>query len=223
MGENKSKNATKSDNDDRQADKRRKEKKETKERKPHKKVEDEGMSMAAKDKGVESDSEVEELQYNSDKIQDVIKTLSEFVGSKGGNPTVADFFEELRVQQLANIFDNKMRFYVAIQALFGRTIPIKEIPGKAKYLTKVIQNGHMSAQDILWGFEVHLINNPTTEKTYPMTLKGLYNAELVTEEQFLQHYQGHFSTPGFATAKKSAKPFLDWLEEASEDSDSDEN
>jgi len=229
--ENKSMNAGKRDDDnDSEVDKRKKEKKDKKEKndkKPHKKAEEqnEGMSMAVNGRGVDEDSEVEELQYDSDEIQDVIKTLSEFVASKGGNPAVALFLEELRMQQLAKIFDNKVRLYVAIQALFGTTIPAKEIPGKAKYLTKVIQNGNMSPQDILWGFEVYLVNNPATEKQYPRTLKGLYDADIVTEEQLLEHYKGDFSTPGFATAKKAAKPFLDWLEQESEasDSDSDEN
>lgn len=227
--ENKSMNAGKRDDDnDSEVDKRKKEKKDKKEKndkKPHKKVEEQnqGMSMAVNGRGVDEDSEVEELQYDSDEIQDVIKTLSEFVASTGGNPAVALFLEELRMQQLAKIFDNKVRLYVAIQALFGTTIPAKEIPGKAKYLTKVIQNGNMSPQDILWGFEVYLVNNPATEKQYPRTLKGLYDADIVTEEQLLEHYKGDFSTPGFATAKKAAKPFLDWLEQESEASDSDEN
>merc|ERR1711869_98708 len=122
------------------------------------------MSMVVIGKGADSDSEVEDLRYDSDETQDVIMTMSEFVASKRGDPEVADFFQELRMQQLAKVFDNKMRLYVAIQALFGRTISNKEIPGKAKYLSKVIRNSSMSPQDILWGFEVYLINNPTTEK-----------------------------------------------------------
>jgi len=173
------------------------------------------------DSTAESDTEVKELRYDSEETQEVITTLSEFVVSKGDDPSVADFFEELRMQQIAKVFDNKVRFYVAIQALFGKTIPAKEITGKKKYLTKIIQNGNMSPEDILWGFEVYLVNNPATKKMYPVTLKGLYDAEIVTEEQFLKHYMGNLSTPGFATAKKAAKPFLDWLQEASEDSDSD--
>merc|ERR1712046_232240 len=105
-------------------------KKEKNDKKPHKKAEEqnEGMSMVVNGRGVDEDSDVEELQYDSDEIQDVIKTLSEFVASTGGNPAVALFLEELRMQQLAKIFDNKVRLYVAIQALFGTTIPAKEIP-----------------------------------------------------------------------------------------------
>merc|ERR1712193_480715 len=157
--ENKSMNAGKRDDDnDSEVDKR-------------KKVEEQnqGMSMAVNGRGVDEDSEVEELQYDSDEIQDVIQTLSEFVASTGGNPAVALFLEELRMQQLAKIFDNKVRFYVAIQALFGTTIPEKEIPNKKKYLTKLIDNGKMSTEDVLWGFEVFIVMNPAAEKAYPKT------------------------------------------------------
>jgi len=164
---------------------------------------------------------VEELKYDQEETQEVIHTLSEFVSSKGGAPTVADFFEELRMQQLAKVFDNKVRFYVAIQALFGETINEKEIPNKKKYLTKIIENAKMSPADILWGFEVFIVQNPKAEKAFPKTLKGLYDEELVSEEQLLTHYKGTRDSPGFEKAKKVAKPFLDWLEEASEDSESD--
>merc|ERR1711998_370462 len=159
--------------------KEKKEKKEKKDKKEKKKKadsdEDSAVEANGNKKGADSDSDVEELQYNSEELQDVITTLSEFVSSKGGEPTVADFFEELRMQQLAKVFDNKVRFYVAIQALFGKTIPDKEVPKKKKYLTKVIQNGSMSPKDVLWGFEVFLVINPAAEKAYPKTLKGLYD------------------------------------------------
>lgn len=171
-------------------------------------------------RGADSDSDVEELKYDNEEIQEVIVTLAEFVSSKGGDPSVADFFEELRMQQLAKVFDNKVRLYVAIQALFGKTISDKEIPKKKKYLTKVIQNANMSPTDVLWGFEAFIVINPAAEKAYPKTLKGLYDEDIVSEEHLLDHYKGKCDNPGFDTAKKAAKPFLDWLEEASEDSES---
>merc|ERR1711959_233327 len=119
----------------------KKDKKEKKEKKEKKKKadsdEDSAVEVNGNKKGADSDSDVEELQYNSEELQDVITTLSEFVASKGGEPSVADFFEELRMQQLAKVFDHKVRLYVAIQALFGKSITAKEIPGKTKYLKKV--------------------------------------------------------------------------------------
>merc|ERR1711904_466321 len=161
-----------------------------KEKKEKKKVEDdEDSTVEADSKGPASDSEVEELQYDSEETQDVIKTLTEFIASKDGQPSVADFFEELRMQQLAKVFDNKVRLYVAIQALFGKTISDKEIPKKKKYLTKVIQNASMSPTDVLWGFEAFIVINPAAEKAYPKTLKGLYDEDIVSEEHLLEHYK----------------------------------
>merc|ERR1711904_281273 len=141
-----------------------------KEKKEKKKVEDdEDSTVEADSKGPASDSEVEELQYDSEETQDVIKTLTEFIASKDGQPSVADFFEELRMQQLAKVFDNKVRLYVAIQALFGTTISVKDIPKKAKYLSKAISNASMPPKDILWAFEVFICNTPAAEKSYPKT------------------------------------------------------
>merc|ERR1712118_130783 len=195
-----------------------------KEKKSKKKVDADDDDSAVENgnkKGADSDSDVEELKYDSEELQDVIQTLSEFVSSKGGDPSVADFFEELRMQQIAKVFDNKVRLYVAIQALFGKTISDKEIPKKKKYLTKVIQNASMSPTDVLRGFEAFIVINPAAEKAYPKTLKGLYDEDIVSEEHLLEHYKkGKCDNPGFDTAKKAAKPFLDWLEEASEDSES---
>merc|ERR1712224_82063 len=88
----------------------------------------------------------------------------------------------------------------------------KEIPNKKKYLTKLIDNGKMSTEDVLWGFEVFIVMNPAAEKAYPKTLKGLYDEDIVTEEHLLEHYKGKHDSPGFEKAKKAAKPFLDWLE-----------
>merc|ERR1712118_131783 len=195
-----------------------------KEKKSKKKVDADDDDSAVENgnkKGADSDSDVEELKYDSEELKDVITTLSEFVASKGGEPSVADFFEELRMQQLAKVFDNKVRFFVAIKALFGTTISLKEIPKKAKHLSKVISNASMPPKDVLWGFEVHIVDNAAAEKAYPKTLKGLYDEEIVAEEDLLAHYKEDLDTPGFAAAKKAAKPFLDWLQEASEDSESD--
>jgi len=132
------------------------------------------------------------------------------------------FFEELRMQQLAKVFDNKVRLYVAIQSIFGKTISAKQIPDKAKYLIKVIKNASMPPKDILWAFEVFFVNNASTEKSIPVTYKGLYDSDLVKDEEFLAHYKGNPKTPGFDNAKKAAKPFLEWLENVESDEDSSE-
>merc|ERR1711977_547763 len=157
-----------SEDEDGEAEKKKKkEKKEKSEKKKDKKEKKEKKKKADSDedsaveangkRGADSDSDVEELKYDNEEIQEVIVTLAEFVSSKGGDPSVADFFEELRMQQLAKVFDNKVRLYVAIQALFGTTISLKEIPGKAKYLQKVISNAGMPAKDVLWAFEVYIV------------------------------------------------------------------
>ena len=60
-----------------------------------------------------------------------------------------------------------------------------------------------------------------------MVLKVLYDEDLVSEEDMLEFYKrddddvDEEENPGFKSAKDFAAPFLSWLEEDSDDSDSD--
>merc|ERR1711977_786857 len=98
------------DDDDEEVEKKKKEKEKKK------KAEDDSDEAPAQTngKGADSDSDVEELQYDSDEIEDVIETLATYWSEQNGAPSVADFFEELRMQQLAKVFNNNVRLYVTI-------------------------------------------------------------------------------------------------------------
>jgi len=148
--------------------------------------------------------------------------MREFVAASNGAPDVACFFEELRIHQLANDFDHKMRLYVALEALFTQGLEASAVQKSTKYLTKCIGSRLMSPSDVLWAFEVHLNANPTGEQCYAMVLKHLYDSDIVEEEPLLEHYRGDLATPGFVAAKKAAVPFLQWLETAEESSSDDE-
>jgi translation initiation factor 5 len=53
--------------------------------------------------------------YGSPEIAQVIKNLQDHVEKSGKSLTVENFFDELRVAQLAEVFDHKMRLYVVLE------------------------------------------------------------------------------------------------------------
>merc|ERR1712039_1029674 len=75
-----------------------------------------------------------------------------------------------------------------------------------------ITNGRLSFAEWIWGFEAYLAANPSATKAWAMSLKALYDADLVEEEQILEYYKGQHDSPGFDASKKAAAPFVKWLE-----------
>jgi hypothetical protein len=63
-----------------------------------------------------------------------------------------------------------------------------------------------------------------SSRDYPMILKALFDHDWISEKSLLKRYdssKASSSQPGFTDAKKRAVPFIDWLKNAEEDSDSD--
>merc|ERR1712190_273582 len=152
------------DKKDRRKRKKKKEKKEKKEKEDSDSdKEDSDASGDAKGKK-NTKEDGEELEYDDEEVKDVIKTLASFVEGKGGKPSVEDFFEELRMQQLAKIFDTRVRLYIALEALCGTTMDAKALSEMKKYVNKCISQGKMDAESILWGFGAYLDKNPDARR-----------------------------------------------------------
>merc|ERR1712039_1171084 len=74
-------------------------------------------------------------------------------------------FEEVRVQQAAKEFDNRLRFFVVVSALFPEGSMDKDgVASRMKYLKHFKENGNMSFADMIWGVEAYLDSNPRAEK-----------------------------------------------------------
>jgi len=163
--------------------------------------------------------------YGSEEVYTVIKTLRTYVEKTGAHMTLDDFFDELRLAQLAEVFDHKMRLYVALEALLGPKMDAHSVLAQKDYITKAIDNASMPSHDVLWAFGAYIEAHPTTAKSFPMVLKTIYDEDWATEEDILEYYGTDLfsSEPGFLTAQKCAAPFLRWLSTVgSEDEDEDD-
>jgi len=197
-----------------------KEKKERKE-KPAKKEEsdddDSGDNKADNDEDVEFDSEI---------VVSVIGVMREFIQTKNGAVKPADFFEELRMQQLAKLFDHKVRFYITLEALFPNgAMDAKAVADQTKVINEVLSMVKIPTAHVLWSFNAYLSleANEKAVRSYPMVLKTIYDEEWASEEDLLKYYtqEDGAGEPGFEKANTAAAPFLKWLQTA-EESDEDE-
>merc|ERR1719223_1593218 len=65
------------------------------------------------------------LEFDDDEIKSTIRSMADFVESKGGKPSAAAFFEEVRALQVTKVFDHKIRLYAVLEALFGSSMDAK--------------------------------------------------------------------------------------------------
>ena len=133
------------------------------------------------------------------------------------------FFDEARMIQIQNAYSTKLRMYVALQSLFDADMSKEGVKSRTAHLKILASTPQMAAGDILAAFELYYVTSPKLIKQYPMVLKELYDADIVSEQQLLKHYEQDLSSEGFTEAKAAAKPFLDWLQTADDDSDEDDD
>merc|ERR1711907_339830 len=112
-------------------------------------------------------------------IKSTIKSLADFVESKGGKPPVAAFFEEVRALQVTKVFDHRIRLYAVLEALFGASMDAKGISDKSKIIDKFITNGSLDGSDVLWAFNTYVEANKDWDATrrFPPIVKALYDEE----------------------------------------------
>ena len=133
------------------------------------------------------------------------------------------FFDEARMIQIQNAYSTKLRMYVALQSLFDADMNKEGVKSRTAHLKILASTPQMDAGDILAAFELYYVTSPKLIKQYPMVLKELYDADIVSEQHLLKHYEQDLSSEGFTEAKAAAKPFLDWLQTADDDSDDDDD
>jgi len=199
------------------------ERKEKKERTSKKKAED-----SDNESGDGKEDKDEDVEYDGEIVKAVIEVMKEFVTSKDGKAKPEDFFEELRMQQLAKLFDHKIRFYIALEGIMPAGAMNKQTITDAKpVLSKVLAAVKIPAGDVLWCFDAYLSrsDNEKSVKTFPLVLKEIYDEEWVSEASMTKYYDDDEGAgePGFDAAKKSGAPFITWLKTVEESDDDDED
>jgi len=217
---------TGSSSSDHKLKKEKKDKKEHKEKKGKKDKKDKKEKKEKKDAnastdGSEFDTASETMSpsgsrvkgYGSNEVNTMIKTMKAYVEESGEHMTVGGFSDELRATQLVEVLDNKMMLYVALEALLGQEMDSHSVYERKDYLAEVIDEGSMSASDVLWAFSAYIQAHPSTAKGFPKVLKGICDEDWAIEAEILEYYSSDsFCTePGFLVAKRHAGAFLGWL------------
>merc|ERR1712217_582165 len=163
-----------------------------------------------------------ELSYEDAVMTRVVSDITDFVAKTGDALKVEMMYEEVRAQQVTYDFDNKMRMFIVVSALFpNASLDSRGVQRHSELMTAFIKNGKLRFEEWIWGFEAYLASNPTATKKWAMVLKELYDADLAEEESILRYYSKDHDTPGFDISKTALQPFIKWLEMSSGSDDSD--
>merc|ERR1711907_821623 len=183
------------DGDKKDKKKEKKEKKENKEKKKDKGDED----TAKAKKGGDDDGD--DLEFTDELIVESTKRLAKFVKEQEtkGKLGKDKFFDEARMIQIQNAYSTKLRMYVALQSFFGEDMNKEGIKSRLPHLKQLASTPQMSAGDILAAFELYYVTSPKLIKQYPMVLKEIYDADIVSEQDLLGHYGQDLSSEGFSS------------------------
>lgn len=186
----------------------------------------------------ESEKGAEELTVAHPELQELIRKLVAFRSGCSSPCSAEDFFEEVRLQQIAKIFSHKTRVYLVFEALFpGGSLDAKGVEGNLPLLQKFRTSGRMSFSDWIWAFEVYVsrhFRSGMTPKKIAMTMKAFYDQDLAEEEEILRRYgqraegktedqdqpRNVAEGEGFEITKKAVAPFVEWLNTAEDDEES---
>eukprot|EP01053_Blabericola_migrator_P006299 Blabericola_migrator_1__6298@NODE_3179_length_1973_cov_110_772823_g1987_i0_p1_GENE_NODE_3179_length_1973_cov_110_772823_g1987_i0NODE_3179_length_1973_cov_110_772823_g1987_i0_p1_ORF_typecomplete_len456_score119_76eIF5_eIF2B/PF01873_17/1_1e33W2/PF02020_18/1_8e04W2/PF02020_18/1_8e04W2/PF02020_18/5_5e13Borrelia_P83/PF05262_11/5_7e05TFIIF_alpha/PF05793_12/0_71SR25/PF10500_9/1_2SOBP/PF15279_6/5_4NPAT_C/PF15712_5/12_NODE_3179_length_1973_cov_110_772823_g1987_i02141581 len=171
----------------------------------------------------------ENLDFDSEEIEQVVARLSNFLIAERPNPS--HFFQEVRLLQVAQDFDSVLRVYVTLCALFKDTMDVQLLKAQLPYLQAICDRS-VSGEDVLAALEEYVERRaPGALSHYAHLCSTLYNADLVDEDVFLERYKvatksargskDYGPSPGYEKAKAAAVPFTTWLTEAESASESE--
>uniref|UniRef100_A0A0G4I000 W2 domain-containing protein n=1 Tax=Chromera velia CCMP2878 TaxID=1169474 RepID=A0A0G4I000_9ALVE len=222
--------------DEKKAKKDKKEKKEKKEKKA-KKTSSEGSDDAGdeethaaastegttkkkkkgkKDKEVDDEGVMtnERLSFTSAEIIDVVariqSTCKEYIATTG-SLGVDEFFQEVRLLQVAQDFDSRLRFFVVLCALFGSdpkdgekekedeeglVFTIKAVKSKMNFVKRVVDKT-LSPDSLLQALEAFCFlhrpgafqKGPKAPATLSLVVKELYDEDVLSEKAIMKFYK----------------------------------
>ncbi|XP_053993698.1 eukaryotic translation initiation factor 5-like [Hylaeus volcanicus] len=196
-----------------------------------------------KGKSKECMADIEDLHYQSPEIQSIIERLTNLVENTNQNPPTSanntessrlsptDFFNELRMLQITQSFNNRVKFYIALEVFFSKNQkPLSKLLDEYIPFIKEVAQG-MSNRDILTVLEDYIaLNNTTSLESsfydFPYTLQKLYNEDVLHEEGIIKHYtktKNKDLREAYLVAKKVTEPFICWLREEGEGEEEDES
>lgn len=161
------------------------------------------------------------LTFNDGDTIRIISNLKEFYENRSAD----DLFTEVRIHQIAKGFDHKLRLFIVLQILADDTyIDKAKLLEHREVINRYVTEPRLKTFEILWAFDAHCHVLPSAFKGFPHCLKVLYDEDWIEESDVLAYYNQteNVGQPGFEKAREAAKPFLTWLETASETSASED-
>jgi len=147
-----------------------------------------------KAKAKKGDDDDEDLEYTDELIVESTKRLAKFVKEQEtkGKLGKDKFYDEARMIQVQQAYSTKLRMYVALQSLFDADMNKDGVKSRLPHIKMLATTPKMDAGDILAAFELYYVTSPKLIKQYPMVLKELYDADIVSEQELLKHYEKAF-------------------------------
>jgi len=163
------------------------------------------------------------LKYGDKEVETVVSTLRAY--NILGNVSPEELYEEMRMNQLANCFDDRLRLYITLEVVCGGTMNATSVMENKNYISKMISQVNMPQAHIIWAINAYVHMNPDCLRSFAPVLKVLYDEDWAEERAILEYYNddSQVNEPGFEEAKRAAAPFLKWLQIAETDEDSEEN
>eukprot|EP00742_Colponemidia_sp_Colp-10_P001130 GILJ01001220.1.p1 GENE.GILJ01001220.1~~GILJ01001220.1.p1 ORF type:complete len:463 (-),score=96.05 GILJ01001220.1:133-1521(-) len=164
--------------------------------------------------------EMAQLTVSSPEVKDLVLRLSEYLNAKPR--TVQEVWEEVRLLQISQDFDNAVKMHIFVSAFFGEPIAA-QLPKKLDFLKKFIYDKEQQ-MNFLWALEIFTKEHPTALKHFPVMLKTLYDNDLLDEEVAIEWYNTPNVTDEEAgkLARATSAPFVEWLQTAEDEEDDEE-
>lgn len=163
------------------------------------------------------------LVFDDEVMKSVVTKIAAFVDEAGDSLDVDDLFAEVRAIQVSQDFDNDLRLYAVIAALFPQgSLSKKSLPRMVDHIAKFIENAKMTPPQVFNAFEQYYAIYPESLKGYPMVLKVLHDEEVFDDEGCISYYSQDTGPTWFCNARPVVKPFVEWLQESEEESTSGE-
>jgi len=168
----------------------------------------------------------ESLNFDSPEIDEICARMREFVSNKEASMSPTDFFQEIRMLQISQVFGGKIRMFVALDGLFSSTgITPTGIEKKLPFLLEIVDSS-VTVADICSGLETYVVTKcPQNLREFPFMLQKLYQGDVLEDEKaLLSYYEADTSSQSpveiFSKAKKFGEPFLRGLRNSQEEDDS---
>merc|ERR1712226_1511021 len=94
----------------------------------------------------------------------------------------------MRLQQLAKVFNHKVRLYIALEVTCGSTMDMKSVQDNSKYVSRFISNAKMEADEVFWAFDAYIEANSGCLKGFAMVMKAIYDEDWADEAAILRYY-----------------------------------